>query len=349
MSRLLRIGMVLAMLLGMAGYALPAAAAASQSFTVWVGSENTSLGVSLMSYFPHTIRIHVGDSITWQVNSHEIHTVTFLAGQALEPLVIPAPAGLASPLQINPVAAFPTPTNGQYDGSTYMNSGIMSTDPGGITTFTLTFTSQGVFDYICYVHGEPMTGEVQVVAGNVAVPTPAQVQTQAQAEMKAAWLKVPLVLAKATAQVVPPVRNADGHLTHTIILGFMSGNVMVMRFFPSQDTVHPGDTVVWKLSPMEDAPHTVTFPNGGPDLPLVVIGFHNGQPVALINPAVLFPSAAVLQDKSLNKTDFFNSGLLIPGVNESFSLKVGNIFGSISYECLLHDSSGMVASLFVAR
>jgi hypothetical protein len=55
------------------------------------------------------------------------------------------------------------------------------------------------------------------------------------------------------------VKNPDGTTTHTIVLGYMSGNVMVMGFFPKRDNVKPGDTVVWKLSTMEDAPHTVTF------------------------------------------------------------------------------------------
>jgi plastocyanin len=349
MKRIVRFGMLLAIFFGMVGFALPAAASTPNNYIVTVGSENVSLGVSLMAYFPSTVMIHVGDSITWVVNSHEIHTVTFLAGQPLENFVINAPQGMPSPAEINPVAAFPTPTNGYYDGSAYMNSGLMSTDPGFVKTYTLTFTQQGVFDYVCYVHGQTMSGQIDVVADNVAVPTPAQVRTQGQAEMRATWLKVPPVLAKARAQVVPPTRNADGTLTHTITLGYMSGQIMIMRFFPSSMTVHPGDTIVWKLSPNNgDAPHTVTFFNGAPDLPLVTVVQGQDGPIPLINPAVVYPSQAVMQGVPLNNTDFFNSGLLVPGMNESFSIKVGNINGELYYECILHDSSGMSARLFVA-
>ena len=192
-----------------------------------------------------------------------------------------------------------------------------------------------------------MSGEVDVVGAGVAVPTPAQVLAQGQAELKAAWSKAPIVLAKAEAQIVPPKKNPDGTLTHTVTLGYMSGNVMVMKFFPSKMTVHPGDTVVWKLSAMQDAPHTITFYNGAPDQSLVTIAFGPNGPVALVNPAVLFPSQAVLQGKPLNNTDFFNSGILIPGVQNSFSLKIGNIGGTLNYECILHDTSGMTARLFV--
>jgi len=348
MKRILQLGVIFAMLLGMVGVALPASASTPQNYTVLVGSEKISTGVSLMSFFPSTVKLHVGDSITWKANSHEIHTVTFLANQALEPLIIPAPAGMDSPLQINPAAAFPTPTNGQYDGSTYMNSGIMSTDPGFVQTFTLTFTHEGSFPYVCYIHGMMMSGEVDVVGAGVTVPTPAQVLAKGKAELKAAWLTVPAVLAKAKAQIVPPVKNADGTFTRTVTLGYMSGQVMVMKFFPSHMTVFPGDTVVWKLSPMNgEAPHTITFYNGAPDQSLVIIAFGPTGPVALVNPAVLFPSLAVQQGKALNNTDFFNSGILIPGVQNSFSLKIGNISGTLNYECILHDTSGMTARLFV--
>jgi plastocyanin len=349
MNKALRFGIVLALILGMVGFTLPALASTPHSYRVIVGSENLGMGVSIMAYFPSTLKIHVGDSVTWIAGSHEIHTVTFLANQALGDFVIPAPQGMASPLQINPVAAFPSPTDGYYDGSTYLNSGIMSTDPGFIKSFTLTFTQQGMYKYVCYVHGQIMSGEVDVVAANEAVLTPGQVQAQGQTELRSAWQKVSGALADAQAQVVPPVENADGTITHTVLLGYMSGQIMVMQFFPDRMSVQRGDTIVWKLSPMNgDAPHTVTFYNGAPDQPFVSVVQGQNGPVALINPVVLMPSPAVMQGTPLNNTDFFNSGLLIPGINETFSLKVGNISGELFYECILHDSSGMTARLFIA-
>jgi plastocyanin len=122
---------------------------------------------------------------------------------------------------------------------------------------------------------------------------------------------------------------------------------MVMRFFPSRMTVKPGDTIVWKLSSMDMAPHTVSFYNGAPDEPIIIIAQGPNGPVALVNPAVLFPSQAVLQGTPLNNTDYFNSGILTPGPHDTFSLKVGNISGILDYECILHDTSGMVGNLFV--
>jgi plastocyanin len=112
--------------------------------------------------------------------------------------------------------------------------------------------------------------------------------------------------------------------------------------------VQPGDTVVWKLSQSDVAPHTVSFLNGNPDLGFIMPYPYNGSVLLLINPAVLFPSQAVMQGVPLNNTDFFNSGFLQPGGPDTFSLKIGNISGTLEYQCLLHDTSGMVGSLTVS-
>ncbi len=349
MKKIVHLGLLLTLFLGLVGFISPASASASKNYSVLVGADNTARGVSIMSFFPQSVSLHVGDSITWKSNSHEIHTVSFLAGQPLQPLLIPAPPGIASPFQINPLAAFPSvPAGGLYDGSTYVNSGIMSTDPGMVTSFKLTFTQEGVFHYVCYVHGEMMSGTINVVQSNVRIPTPGQVLAQGRIELAAAWSDVPSVLAQAYAQIIPPFENPDGSMTHTIIMGYESMNIMVARFLPSKEIVKPGDTVIWKLSSSSEAPHTVTFYNGMPDLPLIIIAQGPDGPVALVNPAVLFPSQAVMSGEPLNNTDFFNSGIMIPGVQDTFTLKIGDITSNLSYDCVLHDSSGMNATLVLA-
>jgi len=348
MRKITYLGMLVLLMFGLVGYTLPSAAT-SQNYTVWVGAEDVGRAVSIATFFPQDVSIHVGDSITWVANTHEIHTVTFLVGGELPPTIIPAPAGMVSPLQINPLVAFPTPTDGNYDGMTYMNSGIISTDPGMVQSFTLTFTQQGAFPYICVIHGVVMSGTINVVGADVPVKTPAQVQAQAQSEMQTAWNQVPPILASAQAQAVPPTKNPDGTFTRTITLGYESGPVMVMGFFPDHMVVFPGDTVIWKLSATDMAPHTVTFYNGAPDQPFVIVKPGADGPVALINPAALFPSQAVMEGKLLNNTDYFNSGFLMPGGQEEFSLKIGDISGTLNYDCILHDSSGMTASLSVVH
>jgi plastocyanin len=323
-----------------------------QTYTVLVSSDNVGRGVTIMSFFPNKLSIHVGDTVLWKINSHEIHTVTFLAGQPIPALLIPAPSGQPSPLQFNPLAAFPAaPAKGLYDGSTYVNSGIMSKDPGNVTTFSLTFTKTGTFSYLCLVHGVMMSGEIDVVDNSVMVPSPFWDMGLAEKQIEAAWEKVPAVMAKAWKQVVPPTHNPDGTTTFHVVVGFSSGVIDVMRFFPSHLNVHPGDTVVWTLSNADVAPHTVTFLNGNPEPDLtLVVPQTPPPPLVLLNPAVLFPSHAVILVSPLNKTAFFNSGLLNPGTPAtSFSIKVGNFTGSLPFLCLLHDTSGMKGRLEVSN
>jgi hypothetical protein len=96
------------------------------------------------------------------------------------------------------------------------------------------------------------------------------------------------------------------------------------------------------------APHAITFLNGAaePDL-LVPEPQPSGPPLLLFNPAVIFPQNA---DKPLTGQGIYNSGLIDPSAPgpHSFSLKIGDISGNISYECLLYDSSGMKGRLTVA-
>jgi hypothetical protein len=60
----------------------------------------------------------------------------------------------------------------------------------------------------------------------------------------------------------------------------------------------------------------------------------------LINPEILMP---INPGQPLTRNGIFSSGLLNPGGPglTSYQIKIGNISGDISYECLLHDSSGM--------
>ncbi len=328
-----------------------ASSAAHQTFTVLVSADSVGQAVSIMSYFPNKLSIHVGDTVIWKINSHEIHTVTFLAGQPLPALLIPAPAGAASPLQFNPLAAFPVvPTNSLYDGTTYVNSAVMSEDPGNIKTFSLTFTKTGKFSYVCLVHGMMMSGEIDVVRNSVDVLSPSKVNALAERQMRSAWEMVPAVIAKAQKQVIRPTHNPDGTTTYHVIVGYSSGMIDVMRFFPSEVDAHAGDTVVWTFSKTDIAPHTITFLNGHPEPDLSLVVQPPTPPLVLLNPAVLFPSANVISGSLLNKTDFFSSGLLNPATPEpSFSIKIGNFTGSLPYLCMLHDTSGMKGRVVVSH
>jgi plastocyanin len=329
----------------------------SKTFTVLVGAEDVSQGATVVAFFPDTVRIHVGDTVHWQRNANEIHTVTFLAGTPLPLFTIPAPPGLPSPRMRNPVTAFPTvPANGQYDGTTFANSGIFGPDPGifqGVQSFDLTFTKPGTYNYICAVHGVAMSGKVIVVARDVDIPSPSKVNAEATRLIADALAQVPAAIALGNAEVPAPTPNPDGTTTFHVLVGFDMGQLGLVHFFPTQLTVHPGDTVEWALSKEDHGPHTITFLNGNPSPDdLLVVPQPNGPPLLLVNPAVLFPQNP---GQPLTSDGIHSSGLLspvLPGFPKSFSLKIGDINNDDNnlqepYVCLLHDSSGMKAVLHI--
>jgi plastocyanin len=339
---------LLALVLAVPALAKPAGAA--HTYTVLVGAENVHRGVDVMSYFPDKITIHVGDTVRWVQNSNEIHTVTFGA-DPLPPLLVPT--GIPStPLAFNPVVFARTPVTSLGNTTTYANSGIMGTEPGQDRSFTLTFTAADTYHYACAVHGMMMSGTVNVVAAGVAVPSPGRTAALGHFQIAREMAKAPAVIRQAESQVQPATKKADGTLTHHISIGYSSGQIDLMSFFPSKVNVRPGDRVEWTLSSTDQAPHTVTFLNGAQEPGLIMAGGET-PPVLYVNPAVLFPTpippTPPTPPTQLTRTGLFNSGLLDPtSPMKSYSIVVGNVTpGPLKYLCLLHDTSGMKGSLTV--
>jgi plastocyanin len=124
-------------------------------------------GFSILRFSPKPLVISPGTTITWTMRDpFEIHTVTFLGGQKPPEFVIVEPQKQGPPkLLVNPKAAAPTKTK-TYDGVGYVNSGILF--PPGVpgnppTSFSLTFTKPGRYEYLCVIHNlEGMKGTVIV-------------------------------------------------------------------------------------------------------------------------------------------------------------------------------------------
>ena len=331
--------------------AAPAQAAQSQeagkTYHVLVGWEDMKHGIEVNAFFPSKLHIHMGDTVNWKANTMEIHTVTFLAGNPLPDFIVPAPAGQISPLMLNPLAAFPTPLpGGLYDGSTYLNSGIISTDPGQVASFSLTFTKAGTYPYVCIVHGVSMAGTITVEDPSKDIPSPSNMSGQTQQLIADQGALIQATIRSAQAQMQRPIPNPDGSFTFHVLVGFSFGIVDIHQFFPSRIHVAPGDKVVFSLSKSDMAPHTVTFLNGGPSPDnFIVVDQPNALPLILLNPEVLFPAKPGVP---LTDQGYFNSGLMVPGSpNTSFAFTIGDVTGVLPFECLLHDQMGMNGTLVV--
>jgi plastocyanin len=322
----------------------------AQTFNVLVGAQDLNNAADLEAYLPAEITVHVGDTVTWKINSKEIHTVTFLGSETAPELLAQEPNAPQGTMMFNPKVAFPTaPLDGQYDGSTYANSGIMGPDQGQAQDFSLTFTKPGAYTYVCVVHNqEDMVGKVTVVDAGVQIPTQAEVQAQGQQELQALMAQVPDVVKAAEAGIKEPVKNADGSTTYSVEVGYSQGKIDLESFFPNTLDVHPGDTVVWEFSQRDIAPHTVTFLNGAQEPELVVPKpQQSGPPLLTINPEVAMPQNP---GQPLSNQGIYSSGLIDPSAPgpHSYTLKIGDVNGQIPYICVLHEESGMKGSLTVS-
>jgi plastocyanin len=222
---------------------------APQDWTVLVGSQTPDMAVQGQRFLPGDITIDAGDSVTWQANSAEIHTVTFVDGGTPQPAL--PPLDPTDPTQITPQGP------ATMAPATDFNSGLLTTLPSFtplpvpvFTSYTLTFPDAGTFTYYCLVHGVMMRGVVHVQAAGAAYPA-----TQADIDADAAWLAGAI--------------NADGRAlqasalaastNHKVFTGADNGVSMVMRFLRHKVVIHKGEKVRFVNNMSMGAPHTVTF------------------------------------------------------------------------------------------
>lgn len=289
-----------------------APAAASTTVPVQAGGGSADQAVQADLFFPGTITVDVGDSITWADGSGEPHTISFGTPPSTPGGPDLAPAGGSG-----------------YDGSGFASSGLLLPIPG--KGYTLTFSKEGTYNYQCLLHPASMHGSVVVQAAGSAYPT-------SQATYKAA--SDPLLTAAISAgeaslpaQTVTSKANGNGTTTYSQNAGWGDGKSYSAERFGAQNlTIHAGDTVVWTQRDPNEA-HTVTFLNNGQDIPATL---PNGQP----NPQEAAPAGG----KVYAGSGLFSSGYLFPG--QSYSLTFDKA-GTYNYVCLLHDTLGMKASITV--
>ena len=186
----------------------PAPAARTLNVLVGAGKET----VDVNTFFPASIKIRAGDSVTWKLNTDELHTVAFSDGKAppgvppqvldadprfgasgkdvLPDLVMPVPGGGPTDLMLTPAVAFPSRPPGapveSFNGTGFNNSGLLQNQPPAPNappnnSLTLTFPKAGV-QYICLVHFLPMVGTVEVVPPSATdVPSQSDIDAQAKA------------------------------------------------------------------------------------------------------------------------------------------------------------------------
>jgi plastocyanin len=306
------------------------------------------------AFFPSTTKIHVGDSVSWEING--FHTVTFLAaGQVPKPLFIPSSPmsgqlDAASvpfwfngkPKQIlNPETAFPSGGK-SYNGSGFLNSGTPT--PGGPPApFVVKFTRAGTFKFYCLPH-PGMKGVVKVLPKSAHVPTARSDRAAANAQEADAIAK-----GRSLGRVKPPAA--------TVLAGNDgSGPVAWLRFFPQNLKIKAGTTVTFKLASQREI-HTITI---GPAAYTSAIDKSfitpqpnpAGPPSLVLNPLGAFPSdpPPLPPYTGANHGNGFEGTGILAGGGGPLPSSMKITFtkpGVFRYECVVHE--GMDGKITVTK
>ncbi len=315
--------------------AAPARQAAATDWTVLAGGDSPDMAFSAMQFYPANLTINVGDTITWQHNSADVHNVFFPAlGQDPPPLTLPPDA--QGMIQENPISDFPQ-GGATYDGSAMAGSGVMGIGAQPVKTYKLTFTKAGTYTYFCIFHMPAMKGTITVQAAGSNLPmTPDAALSAGRAQ-----LAKDLADAQDAVAKMPAPQKQPGTNTYNINISAPLPTVDYMRFSTDNLTINQGDSVAWTETSL-GTPHTVTLASGGaePDLNTIVPQ-QNGPPNIYFNPVALIKQGG----DTYNGEGLYNSGFLwgtqvpIPG-SRSYSLTFSKP-GTYEYYCILHDTMAM--------
>ena len=124
--------------------------------------------IDLDFYFPQTLDVKTGDTVTWTFSKEDVapHTITFLNG-APEPTAIQAVPQPSGPplLTFNPMVAMPQNADKPLTNMGVFNSGILDPTAPGPHDFTLKIGDYaGALPYRCILHDDiGMLGTLNVV------------------------------------------------------------------------------------------------------------------------------------------------------------------------------------------
>jgi plastocyanin len=306
------------------------------TWNVLIGAETPDHAVQLEDYFPRTITINAGDTITWTKPTLQPHTVHFLSGGAAPAIGLPQQDGR---LMFNPLVRNPQ-GGSTYDGTGLAASGWLVEEKG--LRYSLTFTKPGTYSYLCMLH-PGMSGAVVVLdRGEKVLLTQAEYDAATARQIAEALSLGKQLLASGT----PSVRKTARGTEYGILLkSASSAHVNFLRFAPDTITVKVGDTVRWETRDKFD-PHTVTFAGTEQVPPWELFETQpQGPPRVFRNAKAALPSGGALHEGD----GFYGSGRLSP-LGTPGPLTYSLTFtkpGTYTYWCAIHVPEGMRGTIIV--
>ncbi len=286
------------------------AAPVAQSWAMTAGASSHNEALQALVFYPSSITIDAGDSITWTAPAAEPHTISFpILGQK------PLPP-------TDPTAS--TPEGGtSYDGTAYVSSGFI----GGGATYKLTFPKAGTYKFYSLPQEPLAVGTVVVQAAGTNYPTSqsaynASAAASIAADEASALTSVGTIPAFADT-IAAGVSPATAGGSTSTVMRYLSGPTLVDD---ESVSVKVGTTITF-ANRSNNVPHTVTFPALGASPPA-------GPPFQ--------PAAG---GNTYDGTALVNSGVIPPG--GTFKLTFVKA-GTYPYYCLFHSGAeGMVAKITV--
>lgn len=326
-NRFLKLGFVAALVIGVIAAGLLngrgltlAQEMAPQTYLVQAGAYNIG-NAELLAFSPGNLQVHRGDTVTWWING--FHNVSFHE-EPIQLLIFPEGAAP----QVNPAIALPTIENGGTFTGEAANSGLpLGPDAGPF--FSLVIDAEpGVYTYQCDIHGG-MIGTIEVVADDVAIPTPAEVAVKASEEIGGQFMQAmgPMMEQAASAATT----STDG--TVTVQAGSSgTGRVTVNQFFSPLVTIAAGETVTWVNPEGSVEPHFVkSVPFDAAAYPDFVPVMQEGQPPIIeAGPGLL---GTTQSGETIGAGGVINSPILVPG--DTFAITFSDP-GVYPYLCQIH-------------
>jgi plastocyanin len=223
--------------------------AAAATYNVIVGTD-TSYGLESLAFFPQTLKVHKGDTVTWQFRG--FHNARF-DQKPLDLVVVNDIDGKQLP-EFNPAILFPNAKSGDaYKPGA--NSGVQAlVNPTGPAFSVVMDIAPGTYTYVCDIH-PGMVGTIVVVDAKTDIPSPADVDKEGEDGVKTAIEDGDKAIMSALKTFLPEVKGD----TLKVSAGLQQGNTAVMRFYPEDATIQVGQSVTWTVPQGMDL-HTVNFP-----------------------------------------------------------------------------------------
>jgi plastocyanin len=302
--------------------------------------------IDIEQFLPTDIHIRVGDTIEWTSAGYEGHTITFAPFDYFAELgdyLVPDPDD-PEQMIFNDLVALRSGTGESYpgDGGAY-NSGFI-----GVPTeakYKLTFTEEGIYQYLCVVHPLWMRGTVTVDSADAQVESPESVAARAAAEYDALVADAE-ALRSRMQEVRRSIPAPGGATLHRVQVGLTTMYGQIAVFIDADLDINAGDTVIFENDDRNF--HNVVFKGDLPEFPLAyevrVDPEGRGINVALAKESAMQVDPPA---EGFDETTFLSSGTMgILQPRQTWRLTFDEP-GTYVYNCTIHSFAGMAGVITV--